>query len=164
MRAREPDLAGSVDSEGVSIHYEVFGSGPTTVFLMPTFPIVDGRMWKAQVAFLARHFRVVTADPRGNGRSGRPRGAAAYSDDLNAADALAVLDATGTESAFLVALCSGVRWALVLNELGAGAGARPGRDRARTWRRSRRTPRRSRWSSRSSGWGGTTSGPATTPS
>lgn len=117
MRAREPDLAGAVDNAGVSIHYEVFGSGPTTVFLMPTFPIVDGRMWKAQVAFLARHFRVVTADPRGNGRSGRPRGAAAYSDDLNAADALAVLDATGTRSAFLVALCSGVRWALVLHEL-----------------------------------------------
>jgi pimeloyl-ACP methyl ester carboxylesterase len=117
MRAREPDLVGAVDNAGVSIHYEVFGSGPTTVFLMPTFPIVDSRMWKAQVAFLARHFRVVTADPRGNGRSGRPRGAAAYSDDLNAADALAVLDATGTESAFLVALCSGVRWALVLHEL-----------------------------------------------
>jgi pimeloyl-ACP methyl ester carboxylesterase/UDP:flavonoid glycosyltransferase YjiC (YdhE family) len=117
MRAREPDLAGSVHSEGVSIHYEVFGSGPATVFLMPTFPIVDGQMWKAQVAFLARHSRVITADPRGNGRSGRPRGAAAYSDDLNAADALAVLDATGTESAFLVALCSGVRWALLLNEV-----------------------------------------------
>ena len=60
---------------------------------------------------------MVTADPRGNGRSGRPRGAAAYTDELNAADALAVLDATGTDSAFLVALCSGVRWALLLNEL-----------------------------------------------
>jgi pimeloyl-ACP methyl ester carboxylesterase len=117
VRAREPDLAGSVESEGVSIHYEVFGSGPTTIFLMPTFPIVDGQMWKGQVAFLARHFRVVTADPRGNGGSGRPGGAPAYSDDLNAADALAVLDATGTGSAFLVALCSGVRWALVLHEL-----------------------------------------------
>ncbi len=118
MRAREPDLAGSVEREdGVVIHYEVFGSGPTTVFLMPTFPIVDSQMWKGQVAFLARHFRVVTADPRGNGRSARPRGPAAYSDDLNAEDALAVLDATQTDSAFLVALCSGVRWALVLHEL-----------------------------------------------
>ena len=28
MRAREPDLVGDVDSDGVSIHYEVFGSGP----------------------------------------------------------------------------------------------------------------------------------------
>ncbi len=76
MRAREPDLAGTVDNDGVRIHYEVFGSGPATVFLVPTFPIVDSRMWKAQVPYLARHFRVVTADPRGNGRSGRPTSAA----------------------------------------------------------------------------------------
>ena len=77
MRAREPDLAGAVDNEGVSIHYEVFGSGPATVFLMPTFPIVDSRKWKAQVPYLARHFRVVTADPRGHGRSDRPQDPAA---------------------------------------------------------------------------------------
>ncbi len=51
---------------------------------MGTFPVVDGHQWKAQVPFLARHFRVVTVDPRGNGRSGRPTGAAAYSDDVNA--------------------------------------------------------------------------------
>ena len=109
MRAREPDLAGDVDNDGVSIHYEVFGSGPDTVFLMPTFPIVDSRMWKAQVPYLARHFRVVTADPRGNGRSDRPRDPRRLRDDAYAADVLAVLDATGTESAFLVALCLGVR-------------------------------------------------------
>ena len=32
----------------------------------------DSRVWKAQVPYLARHFRVVTVDPRGNGRSDRP--------------------------------------------------------------------------------------------
>ena len=109
MRAREPDLAGAVDNEGVSIHYEVFGSGPATVFLMPTFPIVDSRMWKAQVPYLARHFRVVTADPRGHGRSDRPQDPAAYGDDAYASDVIAVLDATGTESAFLVSLCLGTQ-------------------------------------------------------
>ena len=113
MRAREPDLAGTVDNDGVSIHYEVFGSGPVTVFLLPTFPIVDSRMWKAQVPYLARHFRVVTADPRGHGRSDRPRDPAAYDDDAYASDVLAVLDATGTESAFLVSECLGAKWALL---------------------------------------------------
>lgn len=116
MRALEPVESGQVDNDGVRIAYEVFGEGPTTVFLMPTFPIVDSRMWKAQVPYLARHYRVLTADPRGNGDSDRPDGAAAYSDEAYAADLLAVLDATGTESVFAVALCSGVRWALVLAE------------------------------------------------
>ena len=42
------------------IHYEVFGSGTMTVLLMGTFPVVDGRQWKAQVPYLARHYRVIT--------------------------------------------------------------------------------------------------------
>ena len=113
MRAVEPDVAGAVDNDGVSIHYEVFGSGPVTVFLMPTFPIVDSRMWKAQVPYLARHFRVLTADPRGHGRSDRPQDPAAYGDDAYASDLLAVLDATGTPSAFLVSECLGAKWALM---------------------------------------------------
>ncbi len=121
MRAREPDVTGDVESDGVTIHYEVFGTGPTTLLLMGTFPVVDGRQWKAQVPYLARHFRVITVDPRGNGGSGRPRGAASYSDEVNAADAAAVLDATDTAGAFVLALCSGVKWALVLEH------AHPGR-------------------------------------
>ncbi|MCW2540137.1 MAG: alpha/beta fold hydrolase [Frankiales bacterium] len=114
MRAREPDLVAEVDRDGVAVHYEVFGNGPTTLLLMGTFPVVDGRQWKAQVPYLARHFRVITIDARGNGGSGRPVGADAYSDEINAADAAAVLDATGTESAFVVALCSGIKWSMLL--------------------------------------------------
>ena len=41
---------------------------------MPTWSIVPSRMWKAQVAYLSRHFRVVTFDGRGSGASGRPAG------------------------------------------------------------------------------------------
>ena len=40
---------------------------------MPTWSIVPSRFWKAQVAYLARHFRVVTFDGRGSGRV-RPAG------------------------------------------------------------------------------------------
>ena len=45
-------------------------AGDTTLVLMPTWSIVPSRMWKAQVAYLARHFRVVTFDGRGSGALG----------------------------------------------------------------------------------------------
>ncbi|MEO3761135.1 alpha/beta fold hydrolase [Mycobacterium sp. B14F4] len=111
-RARPPDLTGSVARGGVSLHYDVYGDGPTTVMLMPTWSIVDSRFWKAQVAFLARHYRVVTFDGRGCGRSDRPRGAAAYTDRQYAADTVAVLDATDTPRCVLVCLSRGAEWAV----------------------------------------------------
>jgi pimeloyl-ACP methyl ester carboxylesterase/UDP:flavonoid glycosyltransferase YjiC (YdhE family) len=114
MRAREPDDSGYAVNDGVKIHYDVFGAGPVSLLMMGTFPVVDGRQWKGQVPYLSRHFRVVTLDARGNGESDRPSGSAAYSDEVCARDALAVLDATDTESAFLVALCSGIKWSLLV--------------------------------------------------
>ena len=130
MRAREPDEAGYAVRDGVRTYYEVFGAGPVTLLMMGTFPVVDGRQWKAQVPYLARHFRVVTWDPRGNGRSDRPVGPGAYADEVYARDALAVLDATDTDAAVLVALCSGIKWSLLVAHADARSGAWPGRDRA----------------------------------
>ena len=70
MRAAEPDVAGTVDRDGVPIHYEVYGAGDITLLLVPPSPITHSRIWKAQIAHLARHYRVVTFDGRGSGRSG----------------------------------------------------------------------------------------------
>ncbi len=95
-------------------YYEVYGSGDQTLLLLPTWSIVHSRFWKAQIPYLARHFRVVTFDGRGNGRSDRPVGADAYIPDEFAADALAVMDATATERAALVALSCGALWATIL--------------------------------------------------
>jgi pimeloyl-ACP methyl ester carboxylesterase len=92
VRAREPDRSGFVVRDGVRLFYEVHGSGPGTVLLLPPWSISHSRMWKLQVPFLARHFRVVTFDARGNGRSDRPAGTAAYGDDELLADVVAVLD------------------------------------------------------------------------
>ena len=39
-----------------------------TILLLPTWSIVHSRHWKAQIPYLARHFRVVTFDGRGNGQ------------------------------------------------------------------------------------------------
>ena len=106
------DLSTTVD--GVRIGYRVFGrAGRPVVVLMPAGTIVDSQHWKAQVPYLSRHFRVITYDAPGNGRSDRPPDPAQYSDDAQDAQFLAVLEATGTEHAVLVGLCTGAWRALV---------------------------------------------------
>src|SRR5581483_8424109 len=100
--------------DGVRVFWECYGGGEPTVLLLPSWSIVTSRHWKFQISYLARHCRVVTFDGRGNGRSDRPAGAAAYSIDEFAADALAVLDATGTDKAFLAGVSCAALWATVL--------------------------------------------------
>jgi pimeloyl-ACP methyl ester carboxylesterase/predicted glycosyltransferase len=101
MRARDPDRQGVVESAGVPVAWEEYGRGEPTVLFLPPWQIVHSRIWKAQLAYFARHVRVITHDPRGNGRSGRP--ATGYDHDQAAADALAVMDAAGAARASLVA-------------------------------------------------------------
>ncbi|GEK23250.1 hypothetical protein CXY01_37700 [Cellulomonas xylanilytica] len=112
-RAADPDVAGVAERDGVPLAYEVYHQDHgTTVVLVPTWSIVPSRFWKAQLGFLARHYRVITFDGRGSGRSGRPDGADAYTDRQYADDILAVLDATGTEKAVLVTESCGASWAV----------------------------------------------------
>ena len=105
MRALQPDVEGYLERDGVKIGYEVFGTGPAAVVFPPVDPIVHSRVWKAQVPYLARYARVVTIDPRGNGRSDRPSTVDAYRDVEMVADTLAVMDEVGIGSAVLVGLC-----------------------------------------------------------
>ena len=113
-RARYPDATGFVERDGVNVFYEAYGSGEPTILLLPTWSIIHSRIWKLQIPDLARRFRVVTFDPRGNGRSDRPLEAEAYAETEYAADALAVMDATGTERAVAVSLSMGAQRALLL--------------------------------------------------
>jgi pimeloyl-ACP methyl ester carboxylesterase len=114
MRAREPDSEGYVDRVGVKLHWEVFGEGQPTLLPLPTWTIIHTRFWKAQVPYLARHFRVVTYDGPGNGRSDRPLDATPYGCEEQARAASAVLDATGTGAVVVVSLSMGAQWALWL--------------------------------------------------
>ena len=71
-RARYPDADGYVERDGVRVFWEAYGDAPTTFLLFPPSPISHSRLWKAQIPYLSRHFRVVVFDPRGNGLSDRP--------------------------------------------------------------------------------------------
>ena len=113
-RACYPDEEGYVERNGVRIFYEVYGEGERTILLLPTWSIVHSRHWKMQIPYLARHVRVVTFDGRGNGRSDRPHGVQAYLEREFAADALAVMDATGTERATLAGVSCAALWATLL--------------------------------------------------
>ena len=114
MRARYPDTEGFIERDGVKIGYEVFGAGEPTILLLTSWAIVHARQWKAQVPYLARRFRVITVEGRGNGRADRPQAADAYLDREYVDDAVAVLDATGVDRTVIVGLSMGGRHALQL--------------------------------------------------
>ncbi len=113
-RARYPDETGYIERDGVRVFWERYGDGEPAVLLVPPWSIVHSRCWKAQIPYLARHHRVLTFDPRGNGKSDRPLEPAAYAERELAADALAVLDAAGTGQAVLVTLSLGAQRALLV--------------------------------------------------
>jgi pimeloyl-ACP methyl ester carboxylesterase len=115
MRACEPDREGFVEVDGVKLHYEVYGDDhDPTVLLLPTWTIIHKRFWKAQLAYLARHARVVTYDGPGNGHSDAPLDPEVYHHERQVSYAVAVLDATCTDRAVLVSLSQGSYWTLGL--------------------------------------------------
>jgi pimeloyl-ACP methyl ester carboxylesterase/predicted glycosyltransferase len=114
MRAREPDEQGFVVRDGTRVYWERLGEGERTVLFLPTWSLLHSRHWKFQLPYFARHFRVLTFDGRGNGKSDRPLDAAAYAEEEFAADALAVLDATATDRAAIVGFSMGGQRGILL--------------------------------------------------
>ncbi|HXC81628.1 MAG TPA: alpha/beta fold hydrolase [Trebonia sp.] len=114
MRAREPDFDGAIERDGVRVGYASFGTGEPVIVLLTSWAIVHARQWKAQVPYLARRFRVITVEGRGNGQADRPETTAAYDDAEYVADAIAVLDDAGVDRAVIVGLSMGGRHALQL--------------------------------------------------
>src|SRR5437773_4205411 len=81
-----------VDRPDARIFFQTTGAGTHDVFFHgPCQPAAHSRMWKNQLPYLSRHFRVTTLDPRGNGRSDRPL--TGYDFDTRYGDLTAVLDA-----------------------------------------------------------------------
>ncbi len=114
MRAKLPVEEGFVERVGVKLHYEVYGTGTETIVFVPPWSIVHSRVYKAQLPWFSERFRCVTYDGRGNGKSDRPDDVAAYTLDNYVADAVAVMDATGTGPAIIVGLSFGAMIACLL--------------------------------------------------
>jgi pimeloyl-ACP methyl ester carboxylesterase len=114
MHAREPDHEGTVERDGVRVGYSVYGTGEPTIVLLTSWAITHAQQWKGQVPYLARHFRVITVEGRGNGRADRPGTEEAFSDQNYVDDAIAAMDATGVDRAVVIGSSLGARHALQL--------------------------------------------------
>lgn len=91
--ANEPDSSGFFDSDGLKIHYEVFGGGEPIV-LVHGWGVDLKKNWveSGWVEALRPMRKVVALDCRGHGRSGKPHEQAAYSYGTMARDVLHLLD------------------------------------------------------------------------
>ena len=81
-----------VDRPDAKIYYQTTGAGHDLFFHGPCQPAMHSKMWKAQLPYLSRHFRVTAMDARGNGRSDRPL--TGYDFATRYGDMQAVLDDT----------------------------------------------------------------------
>jgi pimeloyl-ACP methyl ester carboxylesterase len=92
-----------VKANGISMNYEQQGTGEPLV-LIP-YLAADNACYAFQVADYAKHFTCISIDPRGAGESDKPAGA--YSMELFADDAAALMQAIGVERAHVSGLSLG---------------------------------------------------------
>ncbi len=92
-------------TDGIRVHYEVFGRSSTPAVLMIQGLGADKHGWDMQRYVLALFYRVVALDNRGAGRSDKPFGQ--YSLDQMADDAISVLDHAGIDTAHVVGASMG---------------------------------------------------------
>jgi 3-oxoadipate enol-lactonase len=92
-------------TDGIRVHYEVFGRPNAPAVLMIQGLGADKHGWDMQRFVLAARYRVIALDNRGAGRSDKPFGH--YSLEQMADDAISVLDAVGVERAHVVGASMG---------------------------------------------------------
>ncbi len=90
---------------GVQIYFEAHGTGPA--LLLSHGYSATSQMWRGQIEAFSRHYKLITWDMRGHGRSDYPDDQAAYSEDATVDDMAAVLDAVGARDAIIGGLSLG---------------------------------------------------------
>lgn len=122
MTARPKPLLASLPT-GVNLHYRLQGdpSKPLLVFLNGL--LSDTTMWAGVLPHLSPHFRILTFDFRGQGRSESPEGQP-YTVALLAEDAWALLEHLGLRNPWLMGLSNGSN--VVLEMMASREGAARG--------------------------------------
>lgn len=91
---------GTVEREGVALHYETLGEGPAV--LLTHGYSASTAMWKSNVAALAdAGYRIIVWDMRGHGQTASPDEPEKYSEAATVEDMAAVLDAAGAKTAVI---------------------------------------------------------------
>ena len=103
--AQSPVRSGTADSDGVSLYFEVFGSGSGTPLVLVEGLGAATWLWEQQVPAFAEALPVVVYDNRGVGRSDAPPGP--YAIAQMADDLAAVLDALGIDRAHVLGASMG---------------------------------------------------------
>ena len=94
-----------LNRDGVELYYEVHGEG-APVLLTHGYS-ASSHMWEGQVEAFSRHFKLITWDMRGHGRSDYPDDLGAYTEAATVADMAAILDAVGARRAVIGGLSLG---------------------------------------------------------
>jgi pimeloyl-ACP methyl ester carboxylesterase len=94
-----------LNRNGVELYYEVHGSG--IPLLLTHGYSSSSHMWEGQVAPFSKHYKLITWDMRGHGKTDYPEDQAAYSEAETVADMAAILDAVGAKQAIIGGLSLG---------------------------------------------------------
>lgn len=97
---------------GVKIYYEVVGEGPPMILVHAN--AFDHRLWLYQTARFSEHFRVVSMDLRGYGRSDKPTNPFSLGD--MAADVTGVCANEGIEEAIFFGVSTGAGICLLIGQ------------------------------------------------
>ncbi len=95
----------TLDRNGVTLNYEVYGSGPA-LLLTHGFS-ATARMWDPQIEVLSARHTLILWDLRGHGLSAAPEASEAYLEREATRDMAALLDAVGADEAIIGGLSLG---------------------------------------------------------
>src|SRR5690349_12583033 len=97
-----------VQANGLDIYYQEYGQGEPLILIHGG--ILTAESWGPYIAGLAEHYRVITADTRGHGRTKNSGGKLSFS--LLAADVVAFIQALGLEKPLVFGYSDGGQTAL----------------------------------------------------
>ncbi len=98
-------MEGFADANGIKIHYQINGNENSEPLILVSGWTLKKEMWIAQVGPLSEHFRVITFDNRGCGKSDRPD--IPYTMHMFADDIIGLMDYLKIEKAHLMGYALG---------------------------------------------------------